>query len=67
MASLVFDFQATTAFDFFSAAYFFKARRFFCLLRLRELFRAFCFIPILLVHRNNRRVVCGWEFRTAKA
>jgi hypothetical protein len=28
------DFYATTGFDFFSAMYFFKARRFFCRLRL---------------------------------
>jgi hypothetical protein len=31
--SLVFDFHAAIPFDFFSARYFFKARRLFCLLR----------------------------------
>ena len=52
MSSLVFDFHATAAFDFLSAMYFFKARRFFCLLRLWEFFRASCFMLILLVRRN---------------
>jgi hypothetical protein len=53
MPSLVFDFHATTAFDFFSAMYFFKARRLFCLLRLCEFFRASCFMLILLVRRDK--------------
>jgi hypothetical protein len=50
---LVFDCHATTPFDFFSATYFFKARRLFCLLRLREFFRASCFMLILLVRRDK--------------
>ena len=50
---LVFDFYATTPFDFFSALYFFKARRLFCLLRLCEFFRASCFMLILLVRRDK--------------
>ena len=56
-------FHATTAFDFFSAMYFFKARRFFCLLRLYEFFRASCFMLILLVRRDNPAGCVGWEFR----
>jgi hypothetical protein len=50
-AYLVFDFHATTAFDVFSATYFFMARRAFCLLRRRKFFRASCFMLILLVRR----------------
>jgi hypothetical protein len=59
MPTLIFDYHPATAFDFFSALYFFKARRLFCLLRLCEFFRASCFMLILLVCRDNRRVVCG--------
>jgi hypothetical protein len=51
MPSLVFDCHAITPFDFFSAVYFFKARRRFCLLRLYEFFRASCFMLILLVRQ----------------
>jgi hypothetical protein len=40
-------------FDFFSAMYFFKARRLFCRLRLCEFFRASCFMLILLVRRDK--------------
>ena len=40
-------------FDFFSAAYFFIARRFFCLARLCKFFRASCFMIVLLVRRDN--------------
>jgi hypothetical protein len=64
--SLIFDFHAAAVFDFFSALYFFKARRLFCLLRLCEFFRASCFMLILLCAGMNRRVVCGWELHTAK-
>ena len=53
MRSLIFDFHATTPFDFFSATYFFIARRFFCLLRLCEFFRASCFMLILLVRQDK--------------
>jgi hypothetical protein len=42
-----------TAFDFFSAMYFFIARRLFFLLRLYEFFRASCFMLILLVRRDK--------------
>ncbi len=51
--SRIFDFHATTAFDFFSAMYFFIARRLFCLLRLYEFFRASCFMLIPLVRRDK--------------
>jgi hypothetical protein len=51
MRNTVFDFHATTPFDFFSAMYFLMARRLFCLLRLCEFFRASCFMLILLVRR----------------
>jgi hypothetical protein len=54
---LVFDFYATTPFDFFSATYFLIARRLFCLLRLCEFFRASCFMIILLV-RGNKPAGC---------
>ena len=53
MPSLAFDFHATALFDFFSATYFFIARRLFCLLRLCEFFRASCFMLILLVRRGK--------------
>ena len=53
MHSLAFDFHATALFDFFSATYFFIARRLFCLLRLCEFFRASCFMLILLVRRGK--------------
>jgi hypothetical protein len=48
-----FDFYAAVPFDFFSAMYFFMARRFFCLLRLCKFFRASCFMLILLVRRDK--------------
>jgi len=51
--SLGFDFHATNPFDFFSARYFFITRRFFCLLRLYEFFRASCFMLLLLVRRDR--------------
>ena len=47
-------------FDFFSATYFFIARRFFCLLRLCKFFRASCFMLILLV--PDKPDVCGSEY-----
>jgi hypothetical protein len=53
MPSLIFDYHPATPFDFFSALYFFKARRRFCLLRLCEFFRASCFMLILLVSLLN--------------
>ena len=53
MPSLVFDFHATTPFDFFSAMYFLIAMRLFCLLRLCQFFRASCFMVILLVRRDK--------------
>src|SRR5437016_287690 len=53
VSTLVFDCYATTPFDFFSALYFFKARRLFCFLRLCEFFRASCFMLILLVCRDK--------------
>jgi hypothetical protein len=49
-----FSFHATSPFDFFSAMYFFKARRLFCLLRLCRFFRASSFMLILLVRRDKR-------------
>src|SRR5207237_4463512 len=51
--ALVFDFHATTPFDFFSAMYVLIARRLFCLLRLCQFFRASCFMLILLVRRDK--------------
>jgi hypothetical protein len=51
MRDPVFDFHATIPFDFFSAMYFLMARRLFCLLRLRQFFRASCFMLILLARR----------------
>ncbi len=51
--TLVFDFYATTPFDFFSAMYVLIARRLFCLLRLCQFFRASCFMLILLVRRDK--------------
>ena len=42
------NYHPAASFDFFSALYFFIARRFFCLLRLCEFFRASCFMRILL-------------------
>ena len=53
-ASLVFDFHATTPFDFFPAIYFLIARRLFCFLRRCQFFRASCFMLILLMRRKNR-------------
>jgi hypothetical protein len=50
---LGFDFYAAASFDFFSAMYFFMARRFFCLLRLCKFLRASCFILFLLVRRDK--------------
>jgi hypothetical protein len=57
------DCYAPNPFDFFSATYFFKARRLFCRLRLCEFFRASCFMLILLVRRDKPAGVCGSEFR----
>jgi len=56
---LAVDFHATAAFDFFSAMYFFIARRLFCLLRLCRFFRASSFMLILLVRGDKPAVVCG--------
>jgi hypothetical protein len=61
MPSLAFDFHATTPFDFFSAMYFFKARRLFCLLRLCEFFRASCFMVILLVRSQSALELAAQE------
>ncbi len=58
MPSLVFDFHATAAFDFFSTMYFLIARRFFCLWRLCRFFRASCFMLFSLCAGINRRVGC---------
>jgi len=44
---------ATTPFAFFSAMYFFIARRLFCFSRLCKFLRASCFMLILLVHRDK--------------
>jgi hypothetical protein len=66
MLSLVFDFHATTPFDFLSAMYFLKARRLFCRLRLCEFFRASCFMLILLVRRDKPAGCLPMEFRPAK-
>jgi hypothetical protein len=52
-AAAVFDFHATTPFDFFPAMYFLIARRLFCLLRRCQFYRASCFMPILLVRRDK--------------
>src|SRR2546428_8626865 len=60
------DFHATAAFDFFSAMYFFIARRLFCLLRLCRFFRASSFMLILLVRRDKpASCLRDGEFRTA--
>jgi hypothetical protein len=56
--SLIFDFHATTRFDFFSAMYFLIARRFFCLLRLCLFFRASCFFMLILLVRRDKPAGC---------
>jgi hypothetical protein len=47
------DFDAATPFDFFSAMYFFIARRLLFLLRFCQSFRASCFMLILLERRDE--------------
>jgi hypothetical protein len=62
-----FSILGNVAFDFFSAMYFLKARRLFCLLRLREFFRASSFMVNLLVCWNETGgLLTDESFRTAK-